>query len=93
MPGTFPGSERFKAIVLWLPTWHDVREILETLEVSNEEVAAALRDRGAIERHQELLVLHEMIAERLPRSLAVADSMTRCSLICPPLRNVAVRPR
>ena len=61
------GVERFKEIMLWLPTWHDVREILHSFGVSDEEVAAELRDRGAIEGHQELLVLYEMSAERLRR--------------------------
>jgi hypothetical protein len=73
------GVERFKEIMLWLPTWHDVREILETFGVSNKDVAATLRDRGAIERHQELSVLYEMIADRLRRGLAAADSIHQCS--------------
>ncbi len=71
------GVERFKVIMLWLPTWHDAREILQNFRVSNEEVATALRDRGASERHQELLLLYEILAERLRRSVAVADSMSR----------------
>ena len=52
---------------------------LQNFRVSNDEVATALRDRGAIERQQELLVLYEMVAERLRRSVAVADSMSRSS--------------
>ena len=51
----------------------------DTLGVSNEEVAATLRDRGAIERHQELLDLYEMIAERLRRNPAVAITMSQGS--------------
>jgi hypothetical protein len=59
------GVERFKKIMLWLPTWRDAREILQTYGFTDDEVAKKLRERRAIENQEELLVLYEMIAERL----------------------------
>jgi hypothetical protein len=59
------GLEKFKQIMLWLPTWQDAREILRDLTVADEEVAARLREHRAIETGGELLQLYEMIAEAL----------------------------
>jgi hypothetical protein len=61
------GVTRFMEIMLWLPTWHDARDILRSLGVSDEEVATELQERRAIERQQELIVLYEIIAESLRR--------------------------
>lgn len=61
------GVERFKAIMTWLPTWHDCREILRQYGVSDKEVAGTLRDRGAIENASELSVLYDVIAALLKR--------------------------
>jgi hypothetical protein len=60
------GVERFKEVMLWLPTWHDARELLRILGVSDEEVAVRLQGCKALENRNELLVLYEMIAESLP---------------------------
>jgi hypothetical protein len=62
------GVERFKEIMLWLPTWHDARNILQSFGVSDQEVAAELRERRGIEYERELLVLYELIAEELTRN-------------------------
>jgi hypothetical protein len=70
------GVERFKEIMLWLPTWHDARDILQSLGVSDQEVAAELRERRAIEAGQELLVLYELIAEALSHSTRSVNSDT-----------------
>lgn len=59
------GVERFKQIMIWLPTWHDVREILRSLEISDQEIASYLESHGAIEAGNERLTLYEMIAEQL----------------------------
>jgi hypothetical protein len=59
------GVERFKEIMLWLPNWHDARQILRSLGVSDNEVAAGLQRQNAIEEQTELLALYEMIANRL----------------------------
>lgn len=59
------GVDRFKQIMLWLPTWHDAREVLRSLGVSDAQVSAALQDQRAIENRRELMLLYEMIAETL----------------------------
>jgi hypothetical protein len=59
------GVDRFKQIMLWLPIWHDARELLRSLGVSDGEVAAALQTQHAIENQRELLSLFELIAARL----------------------------
>jgi hypothetical protein len=59
------GVDRFKQIMLWLPTWQDARELLRSLGVSDGEVAAALQKQHAIQKQRELLSLFEMIAARL----------------------------
>ena len=60
------GVERFKEVMLWLPTWHDARELLRSLGVSDEKVAFRLQDCKALENRNELKVLYEMIAQLLP---------------------------
>ena len=59
------GLQRFKEIMLWLPTWDDVREILRDLDIDDEEVARFLRERRAIEAGQERLALYEYVHSRL----------------------------
>ncbi|MBM4001763.1 MAG: hypothetical protein FJ295_00540 [Planctomycetes bacterium] len=59
------GVERFQRMMLWLPTWHDARQVLQTLGVESEEVASKLRTRHSIEQERELLDLYDLIAERL----------------------------
>jgi hypothetical protein len=59
------GVERFKQVMVWLPTWHDAREILRTLGVSDAEVASELRARKSIENQRDLLGLYDILAERL----------------------------
>ncbi len=59
------GVERFKDIMSWLPTWHNARQVLQTLGVKNVDVASKLQTRNSIENERELLDLYELIAERL----------------------------
>jgi hypothetical protein len=59
------GEERFKQIMLWLPTWQDAREVLRSLGVGDDEVSAELQRQRAIENQRELLSLYKMIATRL----------------------------
>lgn len=59
------GVERFKEVMLWLPTWHDARELLQSFGVGDEEVALRLQRCEALENREELLVLYQMIAESL----------------------------
>ena len=57
--------ETLKESLVWLPTWHEVRDILETLGVSDADVASRLISERAIESRDELIVLYDLIAERL----------------------------
>jgi hypothetical protein len=59
------GVDRFKQIMLWLPTWHDARNTLRSLGVSDAEVSTELQHHRAIENQRELLSLYAMIAARL----------------------------
>ena len=70
------GVERFKEIMLWLPTWDDLREVLRDLGVSDSVVARFLRERKAIESGQERLALYELVEPRL--SKAVTTPATSC---------------
>jgi hypothetical protein len=74
------GVERFKEIMLWLPTWHDARSILQSFGVSDQEVAVELRERRAIEDERDRLVLYELIAEELRHSAQLVRSDTAGSL-------------
>jgi hypothetical protein len=57
--------ETLKDSLVWLPTWHDARDILLTLGVSDADVASRLVSEKAIESREELTVLYDLIAERL----------------------------
>ena len=57
--------EVLKQEPVWLPTWHDARAILRSEGVRDSDVARRLDATRAIENQTELLVLYELIAERL----------------------------
>ena len=59
------GVERFKEIMIWLPTWYDAREILRTYRVPDQQVREYLVNDQAIERGIERLSLYELIASRI----------------------------
>ena len=60
------GVDRFKQIMLWLPTWHDVRALLHSLDVSHEAVASHLQQCRALEQGTERLALYQLLAAHLP---------------------------
>lgn len=62
---TVGGLERFKEIMVWLPTWYDAREIVRRLDVSDQEVFAHLRETEAFESGRERLALYNLIASRI----------------------------
>ncbi len=64
------GVQRFTEIMLWLPTWDDLREVLRDFGVSDLEVASFLRERRAIESGQERLALYEMVESCLSGEVA-----------------------
>jgi hypothetical protein len=70
------GVERFKEIMIWLPTWYDAREILRENGLADQQIVDHLCDEHAIERGTERLALYQMILSSL-RSKAAADAFTR----------------
>lgn len=62
------GVERFKEIMLWLPTWHDLRQMLRDLKVTDLQVAMYLKERKAIELGDERLALYELMGECLSKA-------------------------
>jgi hypothetical protein len=57
--------EALKEAFVWLPTWHDAREILGNLGVTHATVASRLASQQAVESRNELMVLYDLIAEQL----------------------------
>ena len=53
--------ERFQEIMLWLPTWDDLREVLPDFGVSDVDVASFVVEQSAIELGQERLALYELV--------------------------------
>jgi hypothetical protein len=61
--------EALKESLFWLPTRHDARDILHELGVSDAYVAGRLAAKEAIENRDGLVVLYDLIAEHLGRSI------------------------
>lgn len=60
--------ETLKRSMVWLPTWHDVRDVLEHLGLDHADVAQAIQNHHALEHKHELLTLYSLIAARLGTS-------------------------
>ena len=58
---TVGGVDRFKAIMTWLPTWNDAREILRSLHVSDQQILEYLTAEKAIENGMERFALYGLI--------------------------------
>lgn len=59
------GTERFKMLMIWLPTWEDSRAILSAHGVSSAEVERELIRQNALAKGTELITLYQMIHESL----------------------------
>ena len=59
------GVEKFKEIMLWLPTWHDVRQLLWQFDITDQHVLETLTARNAIERGEELDALLDLLIDVL----------------------------
>lgn len=59
------GLQRFKDIMLWLPTWHDCRMLLRAMGVDDAEIANHLAKSHALEQRRELTAMYELILEQL----------------------------
>ncbi len=66
------GVERFKELMLWLPTWADLRELLHDFEVSDVAVASFLAERRAIETGQEYLELCALVESCLAKQVTTS---------------------
>ncbi len=64
------GVERFKEIMVWLPTWEDARQILRSLDVDDQQVADWLASDHAIEKSEERLQLLQRILIELQAAKA-----------------------
>ncbi len=69
---TVGGVDRFKEIMIWLPTWDDARQLLRSYGVPSQQIADHLSRRRAIERGTERLVLYQLIASLLSRTFTAA---------------------
>ena len=58
------GIERFRSNMVWLPTWHEAREILHQLGIPEAEVAEL--SARAMLSGEELTCLYRLILEALP---------------------------
>ena len=59
------GVERFREIMLWLPTWEQCRQSLRESGVSDDEVSQHLSDCNAFAGGKEREILYELLAYQL----------------------------
>jgi hypothetical protein len=59
------GVDRFREIMLWLPTWEQSRELLRDMGVSDEQVAKHLADSNAFAGGNERACLYELMIGQL----------------------------
>ena len=64
------GVDRFKEIMLWLPTWDDLRALLQEFGVSDQEVAEYLHSGRFFESGGERLALYQMVGNCLQMGVA-----------------------
>ena len=55
------GVARFKEIMVWLPTWEDLRLILRDKGFDDREIFEYLRDQSAVERGNEREMLYLLV--------------------------------
>lgn len=74
-----------KRSMVWLPTWHEARDVLEDIGVDHTDVLQALQRHNALDQRRELLTLYGLIAARLeaPDSRSeLTDSATTAPVPC-----------
>lgn len=59
------GVDRFKEIMVWLPTWYDARQLLRLFDVPDSDVARHLAEQKSIEYGDELSALLELLTDVL----------------------------
>lgn len=68
--------DAFKTSMVWLPTWHDARDILSAMGVGPEVVTEALQRQAVLQHREELLTLYRLIACRLREAVHARESNT-----------------
>ena len=68
--------DALKTSIVWLPTWHDARDILAAMGVGHEVVAEALQGQAVLQHREELLTLYRLIACRLREAVHARESTT-----------------
>ena len=71
----------------WLPTWREARQLLRSMGLSDLKLLAALVKSDALEQESELLVLYQLLADR------IAPGQTRLVLPKPEINAEPVAPR
>ncbi|MCP4191348.1 MAG: hypothetical protein GY768_12055 [Planctomycetaceae bacterium] len=62
--GKVGGVDRFREIMIWLPTWFDLRGLLRDFGFADEELATHLSSTRAIEQRLERLSLYRLLEEQ-----------------------------
>ncbi len=65
--------EALKRSMVWLPTWHAARDLLESLGADSADIARALQTHNALEYRHELLTLYGL-SRRIWRRCPAAQS-------------------
>jgi hypothetical protein len=58
--------ERLQAALVWLPQWHQARQLLRDQGVSDAEMAERLQTHDALAQRKELVTLYHQLLETLP---------------------------
>jgi hypothetical protein len=66
-----------QAAMIWLPTWHDARAILQDLGVSGQVIADTLQATAALQHGSELVTLYQLIATQLQQPPSAAHAPPR----------------
>ncbi len=66
--GLIGGVDKFKQMMIWLPTWEDARKILRSLEVTDAELSEHLLRESSFENGGERLATYRLIITLLERS-------------------------
>ncbi len=62
------GVDRFKHVMIWLPTWEDARKILRSLGMSDSELTERLVRDSAFDSGGERLAAYRLIVSLLERT-------------------------
>ncbi|MGB7326679.1 MAG: hypothetical protein WBD31_17520 [Rubripirellula sp.] len=69
------GVPRFKEIMVWLPTWEDIRKVLRGFGIADAEVASYLHEHHAINLGSERLALYELTQKCLTKDASLREGV------------------